>query len=564
MCKQWRKHWIFILVVGAGSAAGAGALTGCSDHPYDPDAPAIDPNAPSVHITSPARGTFAGDVPMLLVTGTATDDTHVASVEVNGVAAALGGDGSWQAMIPVGAGTQLIHAIAKDNEGNVGKESRAVVIGPMQPIATAVPQAITAAMSAQTFDAIGRGVTGLLRTGDLEALIAPNNPVIDVGGGPDCLFVQAAITHMTTGTATGVSLTPASGGLRLDVELDQVNLGMHLSYAVACLGDSRDITIAASHIKVTGTLNVGVAHGAFDIKFTNQNVQLTGVDLDLGGVPGDIVDLLHLDTALGPILGWAAQTFVVPALNNALAGLNDVKTVDVLGTPVDIRVTPAQIYVDPTGAVIELDTTLRAHGDTASPGYVYVANQASAMTTDRGFELAIADDAVNQLLGSFWAAKGMDRAFDLDTGSYGAIGQLYDRVELSAKVPPYVDATAGSLKLTIGDFLATFKNGAAVATQVAINAEVALQVVTGSDGGLRLDVGTPSTYVDILDENVDGANALSNAQFEVITSFALARVIAVGSSSVGALPLPAFGGVGVRNVGIAEQTGYLVVAGDVQ
>jgi hypothetical protein len=369
---------------------------------------------------------------------------------------------------------------------------------------------------------------------------------------------------MTAGSATQVSLTPANGGLRLDVELDRVNVGMHLSYAVACLGDSRDITITASHIKVTGMLNVGVSHGAFDIKLTNQDVQLTGLDLNLGGLPGDIVDLLHLDTALPPILGWAAQTFVVPALNNALAGLNDVKTVDVLGTPVDIHVTPAQIYFDPTGAIVELDTTLRAHGDTASPGYVYVPNEAPAMTTDRGFELAVADDAVNQMLGSFWAAKGMDRAFDLDTGSYGAIGQLYDRVELSAKVPPYVDASAGSLKLTIGDFLATFKNGAAVATQVAINAEVALQVVTGSDGGLRLDVGTPMTYVDILDENVDGANALSNAQFEVITSFALARVIAVGSSSVGALPLPAFGGVGVRDVGIAAQTGYLVVAGDVQ
>jgi len=567
VCKQWRKHWIFILVVGIGGIGGGGALgalTGCSDHPYDPDAPAIDPNAPSVHITSPARGTFAGDVPMLLVTGTATDDTRVASVEVNGIAATLASDGSWRAIVPVTTGTQLLHAIAKDSEGNVGKESRAVVIGPLQPIATAVPQAITAAISAQTFDAIGRGITGFLKTGDLEALIAPHNPVIDAGAGPDCLYVQASITRMTAGSATGVSLTPTGGGLRLDVELDQVTLGMHLSYAVACLGDSRDIAIAANHIKVTGTLNVGVSRGAFDIKLTDQSVQLTGLNLDLGGVPGDIVDLLHLDAALPPILGWAAQTFVVPALNNALAGLNDVKTVNVLGTPVDIHVTPAQIYFDPTGAIVELDTTLRAHGDTTSPGYVYVANQAPSMTTDRGFELAVADEAVNQLLGSFWAAGGMDKAFDLDTGSYGAIGQLYDRVELSAKVPPYVDASAGSLKLTIGDFLATFKNGAAIATQVAINAEVALQVVTGGDGALRLDVGTPTTYVDILDENVDGANALSNAQFEAITSFALARVIAVGSSSVGALPLPAFGGVGVRDVGIAAQTGYLVVEGDVQ
>ena len=32
------------------------------DNPYDPDAPAVDPNAPRVHITTPARGTIAGEV----------------------------------------------------------------------------------------------------------------------------------------------------------------------------------------------------------------------------------------------------------------------------------------------------------------------------------------------------------------------------------------------------------------------------------------------------------------------------------------------------------------------
>jgi len=57
---------------------------------------------------------------------------------------------------------------------------------------------------------------------------------------------------------------------------------------------------------------------------------------------------------------------------------------------------------------------------------------------------------------------------------------------------------------------------------------------------------------------------LSNAQFELITSFALGRVIAVGSGSVGAIPLPSLGGVGVHDLGIVEQTGYLVVDGNVQ
>jgi len=552
-----RNLRIIVLLGGVGVAVAA-----CSDQPYDPDPPAIDPNAPSIHITSPARGTFAGDVPTLVVTGTATDDTQVASVEVNGVAATLAGDGTWQATIPVTAGTQLIHAIATDAQGNVGKESRAVVAGPMQPIAAAVPQAITAVMSAQTFDAIGRGVAGFARTGDLEALIAPHNPVIDAG--VTCVNVQAAITRMTVGSATTVSLTPHSGGLLLDVELDRVAVAMHLTYKAACVPGSRDISVSASHITVTGALTVGVTGGKLDVKLVDQNVVVTGFDVDLGGLTGDIIDLLHLDTALGPIVGWATETFVVPMLNTALAALDDTRTVVVLGTPVDVHVAPAQISFGAAGAVIVLDTTLRARGDAGAPGYVYVANPAPATATSRGFELAVADDAVNQLLGSFWAARGMDRSFALDTGSYGEIGQLYDHVELSAMVPPYVDATGGSLRLTIGDLVATFKRGDVIATQIAVNAQIDVKVVTGADGAPRLDVGSPTTYVDVLDDNVAGANALSSSQFELITSFALARVIAVGSGVVGAIPLPSVGGVAVHDVGIAEHSGYLVVDGEVQ
>jgi hypothetical protein len=547
-----------------GALLAAAALTACSDHPYDPDAPAVDPSAPRVHITSPARGSFAGGVKTLVVTGTATDDSGVTQVQVNGVDAALAADGSWTATIPVSPGTQLIHAVARDAQGNLGKESRAVVAGPLQPIATPVPRAITAAMSAQTFAAIGRAVTSVLRTGDLQSIIAPHNPVIDVSGGPDCDYAQAAITHMAFGSATSVALTPQTGGLGLDVELDQVAIAMHLSYAVLCADGSRDVMVTASHIKVTGVVDVGGGGGAFDVKLVGQSVQVTGFHVDLGGVPGGIVDVLHLDTALGSIIGWATEQFVVPVINTALAGLDGTRTVDVLGTPVDIRIAPSWISFDATGAIIELDAALRAHGDAGSPGYVYVANQLPVMSTDRGFALAVADDAANQLLGSFWAAGGMNRTFDLTTGSYGDLGKLYDRVELSAQVPPFVDAARGSLGLTIGDLVARFKNGDATATAIAVSAQVEVRVVAGPDGTPRLDVGTPTTYVDILDENVDGANVLSNAQFEVLTSFALSRVIAFASGSIGAIPLPSIGGVAVRDLAIAEQTGYLIVDGNVQ
>lgn len=186
---------------------GLVVAAGCADHPYNPDGPAVDPNAPVVHITSPDRGTFAGDVPSITVSGTATDDTSVASVTVNGVTAQLAADGTWTATVPVVAGTNLLHAIATDGSGNTGKESRAVVAGPMSGIAMAVPQAVTASLSAETFAAIGKGASSFITTGDLESIVAPHNPVLDLGGGPDCLYVQASITSISIGGAD-ISMPP--------------------------------------------------------------------------------------------------------------------------------------------------------------------------------------------------------------------------------------------------------------------------------------------------------------------------------------------------------------------
>lgn len=555
-----------ILALGLGLLGATGSLTGC-DKEYDPNAPAIDPNAPRIHITSPARGTIAGDVSKVEVTGTVFDEDVVASVTVNGVPAVVEADGTFKVTVPVDAGTNLLHAVAKDAQNNTGKETRAVVAGPMEPISSTVPEAITASMSAQTFDALGRGLTGYLTGGNLQTLVAPMNPVVDVGttnGVPDCLYAQAQITSTTLGAASRISFSPQAGGIWLQAELDRPNIGAHLQWAVSCLDGSRNVAIGASHITISGMVTVGIKQGAFDIHFDHPNVTITGFNVDLGGVPGQIIDMLHLDTALGPILGFVAEKFAVPYLNNSLAGLNQTKTIDVLGKKVDIDVKPARIEFDVTGAIIELDTKLRAQGDTSSPGFVYVTNAVPAMDLSKGFQLAVADDGVNQLLGSFWAAKGMDAGLDLKNGSYGEVGKLFDRVEISAKVPPFIDASGDALRLTVGDVLATFKNGPAIATQVAINAEVKLKAVAGANGALRLDVGTPTMYIDVLDENVDGANQLSNAQFEAVTSFGLSRIVAFGSGAVGAIPLPSFGGVTVKNVEIGDQTGYLVIGGQVE
>jgi hypothetical protein len=541
-------------------------IAACADKAYDPDSPAIDPNAPRVHITSPERGTIAGDVHSVTVTGTASDDSgEVAGVTVNGVNAPVDSFGNFSVDVPVAAGTNLLHAEATDRQGNVGQESRAVVAGPMATLDRFIPDAITATISSETIDAIARGTETYLKSGDLVSALSGMNPVVDAGstaGMPDCLYGQASITSFTMADAD-IVMSPVNGGIYLSAELVSPHIGMHLQWAVACADGSRDIGINASRVLVQGTLKIGVAGNKFDIEMVNQNVQIEGFDLDLGGVPGDIVDMLSLDTAMGPILGWATEKFVVPMLGNKLDAMaNDTHEVQVLGSTLQIATTPSQVDFTPEGGMLLMNTSLRAKGDTGS--FVYVANTLPDMDMSQGFQLAVADDAANQLLTSLYSAKGLDGTFDLTTGTYGEVGQLFDTVQLETKVPPFVDASGDKLVMTVGDMLASFELAGSPVTRVAINAQVALKVVEGADGKLRFDVGTPTTYVDVLDEAIEGSNQLSNAQFEAIVSFALGRIVQVGSGSLGAVPLPSFGGVGVTDLSIESQYGYLIVAGDVQ
>ncbi len=553
----------FVLVTSI-SAIGSGALLGC-DQPYA-DQPAIDPNAPRVHIATPERGTFAGDVHEVEVTGTATDDELVTSVEVNGVTARVLPDGTFTATVPVAAGTNLLHAVASDAQGNLGKETRAVVAGPTVSLDRTVAQAITATISAQTFDAIARGASTYLTTADLTTAVAGSNPVLDIGstnGQPDCLYAQAAITLLDIGNAD-IQLVPTPGGLMLDATLDDPTVALHLQWSVSCLDGSKDVTVTANRIHIAGLLSTKIdIHSHLDFELQNPDVTIDGFAVDMGGVPQAIIDMLDLDTKLGPVLAFAVEKLVVPMLNNTLASLDETKTLDVFGRQVDVTVTPSRVDFDATGAVVILDSELRAQNDTGD--FVFVPNTLPAMDTSHGFQLAVSDDAANQLLTSLWSAKALDVPIDLQTGPYGEIGKLYDRVELTTAAPPYLDASGDHLKLVVGDLIASFVSGEEVVTKVAINAEVALDVKADqATGALRLDVGDPTAYVDILDDGVVGANSLSNAEFEAITSFALARVVAVGSGALGAIPLPSAGGVAVAGVSVSEQVGYLVVAGEVQ
>lgn len=548
---------------------GAVASLAACDKEIPKDDPR-NPSAPKVRFTSPQRGTILNEVEEVTVTGTAIDpDADLKSVTINGQDVPVDAAGNFTAKLAVKPGVTLLRAVATDLEGNVGKQTQAVMAGKMSPNDTEVADGIMTRISEETLNAIGRGTAKYIADTDLGALVAPMNPVINAGAadGPDCLYGQVHIGALDVSSAT-IALTPVQGAIDINIILNGLKVPMVANYAAACVDGTSNISANADKVTINARLQLAVTNGLFDVKLVNPDVTFTNLRINTGGLTGQIINLLQIDRAIGPILGVAAERFVVPMINKSLAGLNTTKQVDIMGKKMDISIKPATIDVDVDGAMIRLDTSFRMQGDTEGKGFVYMANRDPAMSALPGFAMAVADDSLNQMFGSMWGAGVMNQTIDLKTGNYGTAGNLFSKIETLALLPPTVDANGdGSLKVVIGDMMAKFTdNESALVTAASINGDVRLKVESTATGELRLAVDNPNITVDVLDsvEGVEGTNALSNDQFEAIVSFGLSRGVAVAAGTLGTIPLPAFGGVKVENVKAEAKGGFVMLTGAVR
>lgn len=545
------------------AAAGAALSAGC-DEPLADD-PAIDPDAPVVRISSPARGAYLGDVSSVVVTGTVLDESPLRAVTLNGEPVAVGPGGAFAATVAISpTGTTLFTVEATDEDGNVGRETRAFAAGPLVRTGLRTADAVTASISDSAFLAAGNAAAALLAQGDLGAWIAPHNPVISAGSpdGPDCLFGDVSIGKLDVASAS-VELLPTVGGLELTAELRGVSVPMHLRYAALCVDGQSDVAMTATSVRVTGRFTVAIAEGRFAIKLVAPKATFTGFHLELPGIPGEVARLLDLDHALGPVLSWAVEQLAAPILGDALAGFDGATSLPILGQTLELEVVPTELAFSPVDAQLRLDTRF---GFAADRDGRFVAAPAArpALDAGDGLAIAVAGSAVNSLLAGFWAAGGMNLSLDLTTGDYGGLGQLYDRVKLEGLLPLSLRAEGageGRAALLIPELVVSFERQGALVTQIALNGAIELELERGGDGALRLGTGTPRIFVDILQEGVQGSNPLASSQLEALVAFALARGTAVASNLIGAVPLPSGPGLQLTAVAARATAGHLLIEG---
>lgn len=527
--------------------------------------PADFKEPPGLTVTSPARSLVRTSPGMVTVTGTVAPGATGAAVRqvlVNNVPATVAADGSFQADVQVKAGATLLHTVAIDEDGGEATDTRSVQAGELRAMNSQVDDGMSATISSEAFAAIARAAGNFMKSTDFGPLLAPANPMVDVGtvnGQPDCLYAQADVLDVNLANAK-LALVPVQGGLDFTAEVDGLDVPAHARYAVACANGQSDLRVTATRVVVHGTLLVTPAGAAgFKTELVGEEVQVTGFHLDASGVPGSVVDMLHLDSAIGWIVARGATMFMEPMLNKALGALAGPKTVEVAGHRVTLEVTPSDISFDPSGGLVVLNTRMGIAGSETAPGYVFTDNGAAPSDVAPGFQLGLADDAANELLAGVTAVGMLNL-------SMPAAGGSFDATRMTATVPPMIsaDPSDGKMRVVVGDLMMDFMLGDKVEARAAVNVKLDLAVTPSNNGyGLALALGKPQIFVDVLPE-VENQTHYTSRDLSNLVVAPVNEQIKSMSALLGQIPLPAVAGVQLRNVSISGKHGYVLVGGTLE
>lgn len=530
-------------------------VVGCESGPGEAKQP------PVLTVTSPARSLIRGQAGQLTVSGTALPNDRgdaVAKVLVNDVPATLGPDGSFSAVIDVPQGATLIHTVASDVNGTAASDTRSVQAGPLHPVGSNIDRAVAAALSADAFAKISAAAGPIIKGLDIPAMLAPLQPMVDVG---DSLANLQLFVDNLEFSDIKISLVPVQGGLKFSAEIDKLDVPGRIEYGGALVIDgSTTVELTADKITIAGTLNVAPAGmSGFKTTLTSPKVGITNSHLDASGLPGAILDLFDLDSAIAFVASKVAELAMGPLVNQALGALAGPQQLDVLGHKLDLQVAPSAVSFTPAGGLVEINMKALLEGSEASPGFIFTDNGSPAMDTSYGFELGLADDLVNELLAELHALGTLNVSLPQDVG-------VFDTAQIHLTVPPMIsaDASDGRMRLVLGDMFATFTSHGTPVGEAAINARIDLKIAPVAGGGsVALQLGTPEIHVDTLDD-VANTTGLSSENLANATAAGVgAQIDALGKLLV-AIPVPAVAGLQFRNLAIGADQGYVMVSGQLQ
>ncbi len=517
------------------------------------------PPPPELTVTSPQRGMVQGSAGMVMVRGTALPGPSgalVRSVKVNDVPATLATDGSFSAVVELPPGAMLLETVATSEEGAAATDARAVQVGQLRPVGTNIERAIVAALSAATFARLSAAAGPVIKGADLMALLAAQQPMANVGD--TIANLKLSITRLSFGDVT-ITLTPVDGGLELSAQLDALSVGAMAAYGGTLVPDgSTSVSATADRITIAGTLVVTPAGVAgFTTTLASPTVQTTNLKLQASGLTGPIFSLLqtHIGSTIQRVATSSAERALEPLINAAFGALAGPQRIDVLGKTLELQASPSAVVFSRAGALVTMNVTTKIDGSESSPGYVFTPNGTPTIDVSKGVQLGLADDLINELLAQVHALGLLDLHLEEEFG-------VFDVADIKLTMPPMISANNadGTLRLVLGDMVATLSNNGTTIVSAAINAEVDLEILRGNQGQeIALRFGKVHLFVNILtDPDQSGGEDVSGAATAAIK-------LQLGSLSkfMVTVPVPSVAGVTLDNLALRADSGYVVVSGTV-
>ncbi len=536
--------------------AACSAILGCSSTEQDPDdAP------PTLELTSPQRGTFS-EATQITVRGVVHDDRPGARVTVQGTAVDVGADGSFEVMVTVETGVAVIETHAIDTSGHDVRDVRAVLAGDVAPSDGSVTSQLGARLSPAGLTTLAKTVATAAEGIDFTAAAKAMNPVYDNDG---CLGARIDITSVTLSNIDA-AMAPKAGALDTTVTVSNLVVKLHASFKVACIGGSTDITAKATTARVRDDLTIAISAGKLKTAVPSPTVTLDGFSVDVGGVPSQIESLLR-DKARE-----AAETRLASIIKDRVPPLADAKLAGLIAKPVSatllghattIGVAPAKVELATTGLFVAVDTTCKVTG---GEGGTYAANPmpiTSTLVKNAGsLGIAVADDAVNQLLAGLWAAGAFDRSIGADQLSIAA-ALLDDDVrtlDVTMSLPPTMTTDGTALTLAVGDLIVTAKDAAGTPVQTfALSLETSMVAGPSGDNHLVLTTTTPSVKAQILAQSAAVENPLEATELEGIITGVWGVVGGLADDALAKLPMPAIAGIQLGAPTVEGNAGYVVL-----
>jgi hypothetical protein len=321
--------------------------------------------------------------------------------------------------------------------------------------------------------------------------------------------------------------------------------------------------MTAEKIVLAGTLVVSSAETqGFALAVNAPTVQMTGLNLQAPGIVGRIVDLLddNLSATLQKVATKAAETGLAPLLNNALSTLTGPRRFDVLGKTLDLQAAPSGIAFTRDGALVTLNLQASIAGTAAS--YIHIPTGTPAIDVRDGIQLGLSENLLNGMLAQVHAFGLLDLHVEQDYG-------VFDTIDLHLAMPPMVSANNpdGTLRLMLGDMIATVSDNGNPIVSAAVNAQADLAVGRGSTPEeIALAFGEVKLWLNLLESPADDGGAPGGpGSMEYELQNVAGAGLGVQLESLGellfTLPTPSVAGVTFDNFAMHADSGYVVVSG---